>query len=236
MIQHKRTALLAAGQVQGVGFRPFIYRLAVEGGLSGSVGNTSDGVRIEVQGPPEQVDTFAVRLRRELPPLARLTRLEITELPPVDGHAGHSVLVSPDVGICEDCLRDMHTPGNPRFGYAFTNCTNCGPRYTITRSIPYDRATTSMACFPFCPRCEAEYRDPLDRRFHAQPVACPDCGKKINVFGESHLDEVAANLGLPVLARLPIDPKVAQAYDNGQMETVNTDLLTRVVEAIEKAE
>ena len=190
MIQHKRTALLAAGQVQGVGFRPFIYRLAVEGGLSGSVGNTSDGVRIEVQGPPEQVDAFAVRLRRELPPLARLTRLEITELPPVDGetefvivashgHAGHSVLVSPDVGICEDCLRDMHTPGNPRFGYAFTNCTNCGPRYTITRSIPYDRATTSMACFPFCPRCEAEYRDPLDRRFHAQPVACPQCGPRL---------------------------------------------------------
>lgn len=173
-----------------MGFRPFIYRLAVEGGLSGSVGNTSDGVRIEVQGPPEQVDTFAVRLRRELPPLARLTRLEITELPPVDGetefvivashgHAGHSVLVSPDVGICEDCLRDMHTPGNPRFGYAFTNCTNCGPRYTITRSIPYDRATTSMACFPFCPRCEAEYRDPLDRRFHAQPVACPQCGPRL---------------------------------------------------------
>ena len=190
MIQHKRTALLAAGQVQGVGFRPFIYRLAVEGGLSGSVGNTSDGVRIEVQGTPEQVDAFAVRLRRELPPLARLTRLEITELPPVDGetefvivashgHAGHSVLVSPDVGICEDCLRDMHTPGNPRFGYAFTNCTNCGPRYTITRSIPYDRATTSMACFPFCPRCEAEYRDPLDRRFHAQPVACPQCGPRL---------------------------------------------------------
>ena len=190
MIQHKRTALLAAGQVQGVGFRPFIYRLAVEGGLSGSVGNTSDGVRIEVQGPPEQVDAFAVRLRRELPPLARLTRLEITELPPVDGetefvivashgHAGHSVLVSPDVGICEDCLRDMHTPGDPRFGYAFTNCTNCGPRYTITRSIPYDRATTSMACFPFCPRCEAEYRDPLDRRFHAQPVACPQCGPRL---------------------------------------------------------
>ena len=190
MTQHKRTALLAAGQVQGVGFRPFIYRLAVEGGLSGSVGNTSEGVRIEVQGDPAQVDAFAVRLRRELPPLARLTRLEVTELPPVDGetefvivashgHAGHSVLVSPDVGICEDCLRDMRTPGDPRFGYAFTNCTNCGPRYTITRSIPYDRATTSMACFPFCPRCEAEYRDPLDRRFHAQPVACPQCGPRL---------------------------------------------------------
>lgn len=190
MTEHKRTALLAAGQVQGVGFRPFIYRLAVEGGLSGSVGNTSDGVRIEVQGDAARVEAFAVRLRDELPPLARLTKLEITELPLVDGetdfvivashgHAGHSVLVSPDVGICEDCLRDMHTPGDPRFGYAFTNCTNCGPRYTITRSIPYDRATTSMACFPFCARCEAEYRDPLDRRFHAQPVACPQCGPRL---------------------------------------------------------
>lgn len=190
MTQRKRTALLAAGQVQGVGFRPFIYRLAVEGGLSGSVGNTSDGVRIEVQGSPQAVDGFALRLRRELPPLARLTRLDVSEIAPVDdetgfvivashGHAGHSVLVSPDVGICEDCLRDMHTPGDPRFGYAFTNCTNCGPRYTITRSIPYDRATTSMACFPFCPRCEAEYRDPLDRRFHAQPVACPQCGPRL---------------------------------------------------------
>lgn len=180
------------GQVQGVGFRPFVYRLAVEEGLAGQVGNTSEGVCIDIQGPSAAVERFLRRLPAELPPLARLTRLECTELP-VDealcgaafrivqstGRSGHSVLVSPDMSICADCLREMRDPANPRYGYAFTNCTNCGPRYTITRSIPYDRATTSMACFPLCPRCAAEYGDPLDRRFHAQPVACPVCGPRL---------------------------------------------------------
>ena len=180
------------GQVQGVGFRPFVYRLAVEEGLAGQVGNTSEGVCIELQGPVVAVERFLRRLPAELPPLARLTRLERTDLP-VDkalrgaafrivqstGRSGHSVLISPDVGICADCLREMRDPADARYGYAFTNCTNCGPRYTITRSIPYDRATTSMACFPLCPRCAAEYADPLDRRFHAQPVACPVCGPRL---------------------------------------------------------
>ena len=180
------------GQVQGVGFRPFVYRLAVEEGLAGQVGNTSEGVCIELQGPSVAVERFLRRLPAELPPLARLTRLERTELPVDDtlrgaafrivqstGQSGHSVLISPDVGICADCLREMRDPADPRYGYAFTNCTNCGPRYTITRAIPYDRATTSMACFPLCPRCAAEYGDPLDRRFHAQPVACPTCGPRL---------------------------------------------------------
>lgn len=187
-----RCRCLVGGQVQGVGFRPFVYRLAVEEGLSGQVGNTSDGVCLELQGEAAAVERFLRRLPEELPPLARLARLERTDLPPdpalsgtpfqivqSTGRSGHSVLVSPDMGICADCLRDMRDPRNPRFGYAFTNCTNCGPRYTITRSIPYDRATTSMACFPLCPRCAAEYGDPLDRRFHAQPVACPECGPRL---------------------------------------------------------
>ena len=163
-----RCRCLVGGQVQGVGFRPFVYRLAVEEGLSGQVGNTSDGVCLELQGEAAAVERFLRRLPEELPPLARLARLERTDLPPdpalsgtpfqivqSTGRSGHSVLVSPDMGICADCLRDMRDPRNPRFGYAFTNCTNCGPRYTITRSIPYDRATTSMACFPLCPRCAA---------------------------------------------------------------------------------
>lgn len=180
------------GQVQGVGFRPFVYRLAVEEGLAGQVGNTSEGVCIDIQGPSVAVERFLRRLPAELPPLARLTRLECAELPADEGlcgaafrivestgQSGHSVLVSPDVGICADCLREMRDPANPRYGYAFTNCTNCGPRYTITRAIPYDRATTSMACFPLCPRCASEYGDPLDRRFHAQPVACPVCGPRL---------------------------------------------------------
>ncbi|SCM72889.1 carbamoyltransferase HypF [Desulfovibrio sp. 86] len=182
-----RRAFVASGQVQGVGFRPFVYRLAHEGGLTGTVGNTSEGVRMEVQGLEQEVRRFGQRLRAELPPLARLTGLKEEDLPIVrqedafaivqsSGHAGHSVLVSPDVGVCADCLADMADPQNPRYNYPFTNCTNCGPRYTITRSIPYDRAVTSMSCFPLCPRCAAEYANPADRRFHAQPVACPVCG------------------------------------------------------------
>lgn len=180
------------GQVQGVGFRPFVYRLAVEEGLAGQVGNTSEGVCIDIQGPSVAVERFLRRLPAELPPLARLTRLECADLPLDEdlagtafrivqstGRSGHSVLVSPDMGICPDCLREMRDPADPRYGYAFTNCTNCGPRYTITRAIPYDRATTSMACFPLCSRCAAEYGDPLDRRFHAQPVACPVCGPRL---------------------------------------------------------
>ncbi len=178
---------MASGQVQGVGFRPFVYRLAHEGGLTGTVGNTSEGVRMEVQGTEDAVSRFGLRLQAELPPLARLTGLKQEDMPFVpdeaafaivqsSGHAGHSVLVSPDVGVCADCLADMADPENPRYKYPFTNCTNCGPRYTITRSIPYDRAVTSMSCFPLCPRCAAEYGDPSDRRFHAQPVACPVCG------------------------------------------------------------
>ena len=178
---------MASGQVQGVGFRPFVYRLAHEGGLTGTVGNTSEGVRMEVQGAEAEVRRFGQRLQAELPPLARLTGLKEEDLSPVaqedafaivqsSGHAGHSVLVSPDVGVCADCLADMADPQNPRYNYPFTNCTNCGPRYTITRSIPYDRAVTSMSCFPLCPRCSSEYANPADRRFHAQPVACPVCG------------------------------------------------------------
>lgn len=190
MKQTARRAFIAAGQVQGVGFRPFVYRLAREGGLTGTVGNTSDGVRMEVQGPPEEVARFGRRLRAELPPLARLVGLDEEELAPLSGetaftivpshgHAGHSVLVSPDMGSCPDCLADMRDPANRRHGYPFTNCTNCGPRYTITRAIPYDRATTTMSCFPLCPDCAAEYADPGDRRFHAQPIACPVCGPRL---------------------------------------------------------
>lgn len=181
---------MASGQVQGVGFRPFVYRLAAEGGLTGTVGNTSEGVRMELQGAADEVQRFGLRLRAELPPLARLTGVVEHDLPTVDdetdfrivsssGQAAHSVLVSPDMSVCADCLADMHDPANPRHNYAFTNCTNCGPRYTITRSIPYDRAVTSMSCFPLCPQCAAEYANPADRRFHAQPVACPVCGPRL---------------------------------------------------------
>ena len=184
------------GQVQGVGFRPFIYREASQLGLTGSVGNTSEGVRIEVQGEEAALENFASFPER-VPPLARIASLERREAGVVENesefrihesldgeHRGHSVLVSPDVAPCDACLADMADPGNRRFGYAFTNCTNCGPRYTITRSIPYDRPVTSMACFPMCAPCAEEYHDPADRRFHAQPNACPDCGPVLWLDGD----------------------------------------------------
>ena len=184
-----RQRFTITGQVQGVGFRPFVYRIALDHGVTGSVNNSSAGVLIEVQGDAGQVGGFAEDLTCKLPPLARIVTLDSEELEAVDAEEnfiilestksqGHSVLISPDVATCRDCLDDMDDPDNRRYRYPFTNCTNCGPRYTITRSIPYDRPQTSMAKFTLCPECGAEYTDPLDRRFHAQPNACPRCGPR----------------------------------------------------------
>lgn len=185
-----RRRLTVTGAVQGVGFRPFVYRIAREHGLTGGVRNAPEGVVIEVQGPPGAVAAFEADLPGKLPPLASIVSCDRQELAPVPGEAefvilastagqGHSVLISPDTATCADCLADMADPAGRRHDYPFTNCTNCGPRYTITRSVPYDRATTSMACFPLCPDCAREYADPGDRRFHAQPNACPVCGPRL---------------------------------------------------------
>ena len=187
----QRRRLIISGQVQGVGFRPFVYREAMARGISGYVGNTPEGVIIEVQGTAAALDGLEEVLRRNPPPLARIVTLEATAIPPLAGEAtfsirhsdagghGHKVLISPDVATCDDCLRELFDPRDRRYLYPFINCTNCGPRYTLTRSIPYDRASTSMACFPLCPDCAREYADPADRRFHAQPNACPVCGPKL---------------------------------------------------------
>ncbi|MFW5730952.1 MAG: carbamoyltransferase HypF, partial [Desulfonatronovibrionaceae bacterium] len=186
----KRNRLIVNGRVQGVGFRPFIYRLAREFDLAGSVSNTSQGVVIDVQGTAEKLQAFAAAVTQKHPPLAKIIRLESLELEP-DSHLQgfviipsrggkeHQVLISPDASICRDCCREVLDPDDRRFLYPFTNCTNCGPRLTITRSIPYDRPMTSMACFEMCPHCLAEYNDPADRRFHAQPNACPQCGPEV---------------------------------------------------------
>lgn len=193
-----RRRFVVTGQVQGVGFRPFVFRLAEELTLSGTVRNTPEGVVIEVQGQPRQVELFARRLEADQPPLARILRVTLRDLPPVDepggfcickstGGAGHDVLISPDVATCPDCMAELFDKSNRRFLYPFTNCTNCGPRYTITRSVPYDRPNTSMACFPLCPDCQREYDDPRDRRFHAQPNACPVCGPKVWLSDRSGL-------------------------------------------------
>jgi len=172
--------------VQGVGFRPFVFNLALDLGLKGYVLNSSAGVTIEVEGDEESVANFLAALRHRPPPLAQIEELTDSEVPPQGdsgfvirkSHAqeGEFVLVSPDMGTCDDCWRDFGEPANRRYGYPFTNCTNCGPRYTIIQDIPYDRPATTMSRFTMCDDCRREYLDPRDRRFHAQPNACPVCG------------------------------------------------------------
>ena len=185
------------GIVQGVGFRPFVYGLAKRHGLNGWVRNTSAGVDIELEGPSAALAAFVEALEREAPPLAHIDDVEITERP-ANGFTTFEIVdsqpladafqpISPDVAICDDCLRELFDPGDRRYLYPFINCTNCGPRFTIIQDIPYDRPLTTMKPFPMCDACAAEFHDPLDRRFHAQPVACPDCGPHVwleaNLYG-----------------------------------------------------
>ncbi|MDR3177013.1 MAG: carbamoyltransferase HypF [Desulfovibrio sp.] len=192
----RRLRFTVQGQVQGVGFRPFVFRLAKELGLSGFVRNETHGVLIEVQGKSSDLRSFSRRLETDAPPLAGLRALHCEDAPPRPEEAGflilasrdgqrHAVLVSPDTGTCPECLAEILDPDNRRFSYPFTNCTACGPRYSIIRSVPYDRPATSMACFPLCPACRAEYENPRDRRFHAQPNACPECGPKLRLVHAS---------------------------------------------------
>lgn len=182
------------GIVQGVGMRPFVYREAMAHGICGWVLNAGDGVHIEAHASVEALDGFVAALSEHAPAAARVEHVELMDLAPDDWDAAskqgfrivasqdqtaHTTLVSPDIATCDDCLRELFDPADRRFHYPFINCTNCGPRFTIIRSLPYDRAATSMNRFPMCPECAAEYADPLDRRFHAQPDACFDCGPHI---------------------------------------------------------
>jgi len=187
--------------VQGVGFRPFVHRLATSLDLAGSVRNTSAGVIIELAGPPEALAEFRRRLLSDAPPLARITSVEVRDPPPAEltgfeiiesvGGAQPAALVPPDVALCADCAREIRDPADRRFGYPFTNCTNCGPRFTIVAGLPYDRPQTTMGAFAMCPACAAEYRDPADRRFHAEPVACPVCGPQLSLDGVEAADAIA---------------------------------------------
>jgi hydrogenase maturation protein HypF len=190
-----RRQIDVSGIVQGVGFRPYVHRLATGRRLRGTIRNTSAGVTIEIQGPAETVQDFVERLPAEAPPLARITSLAVRDVPCnndrdfliVHSHEGEEVrtLISPDVAICPDCLRELFDPDDRRYRYPFINCTNCGPRFTIIRDIPYDRPSTSMATFPMCPACLAEYENPLDRRFHAQPNACWECGPGVELWDKA---------------------------------------------------
>lgn len=182
------------GIVQGVGMRPFVYREAMAHGICGWVLNAGDGVHIEAHAPADALDAFAAALSEHAPAAARVERVDVADLEPGGWSAAdeqgfrivasqdqtaHTTLVSPDIATCDDCLRELFDPADRRYHYPFINCTNCGPRFTIIRSLPYDRAATSMDRFPMCPECAAEYTNPLDRRFHAQPDACFDCGPHI---------------------------------------------------------
>ncbi|MCD4748192.1 MAG: carbamoyltransferase HypF [Thermoanaerobaculales bacterium] len=185
----RRLRLRCRGAVQGVGFRPTVYRLATAADLKGRVWNDPGGATVEIEGPIELVRAFAEDLPQSLPPLARLDDMEICEID-VTGDEEFKVVVSeggrltgaavpPDSALCQACRSDMENPRDRRFAYYFTTCTDCGPRYSLVLSLPYDRPSTSMACFPLCPECLEEYSDPGDRRFHAEPVCCPACGPRL---------------------------------------------------------
>jgi hydrogenase maturation protein HypF len=189
-----RLRVIIRGAVQGVGFRPFVFRLATEMKLPGWVSNSAQGVFIEVEGEKDTLNQFLFRLQREIPPRAFIQSLEFSflestgftffEIRKSDSAGTKSALVLPDISTCPDCLKDIFDTSNRRYLYPFTNCTNCGPRFSIIEALPYDRLNTSMKKFEMCPDCKAEYKNPLDRRFHAQPNACPVCGPKLELWND----------------------------------------------------
>jgi hydrogenase maturation protein HypF len=204
------------GIVQGVGFRPFVYQLAKRCHLKGSVANTGNGVQIHVEGQPTQLETFVRAISNESPPLSKITHIDVEDAPfahcpsfdIVHSRAAdpglRSTLISPDVAVCNDCLKELFDPGDRRYRYPFINCTNCGPRYTIIEDVPYDRPKTSMGRFIMCRQCQAEYDNPMDRRFHAQPNACRDCGPQVGLLDA---------LGRPVLCADPIEQAISLLTD-----------------------
>jgi hydrogenase maturation protein HypF len=207
-------AVRVEGIVQGVGFRPFAYALATRLGLAGLVGNDVDGVFAEVEGEPAAVAEFLRALERDAPPLARVERVTATPMAPAgkdsfeivasDPGGRRRALIAADTATCADCLRELADPADRRFRYPFINCTNCGPRFTIVRDVPYDRPLTTMAGFPMCELCAAEYHDPANRRFHAQPTCCPACGPRLTLLDQS--GKPSADIALEEDAQPAADP------------------------------
>ncbi|MEW5905774.1 MAG: carbamoyltransferase HypF [Elusimicrobiota bacterium] len=205
-----RKKIIVKGVVQGVGFRPNVYKLALENRISGWVRNDLGGVTIEAQGPAPAVEAFISGIRHKSPPQSRIDSLAVSALKPgpsgpftikESASAGSSSAIIPaDLGLCGDCRREMLDPRDRRHLYPFTNCTNCGPRFTIVKTLPYDRPKTTMAGFKMCPACSKEYRDPLDRRFHAQPNACPACGPRVYCFSGGKKIEGARAMSLAAAA------------------------------------
>lgn len=220
----RRVRVRVDGTVQGVGYRPFVYRLAAELGLAGWVLNDERGVLVEAQGPDAEVAALVARLRDEAPPLAEVRGVQAQDVALLD-EAGFRIVasarggaasapVTPDSATCEDCLAELRDPDDRRYRYPFLNCTNCGPRFTIVQAIPYDRPTTTMASFVMCAACRAEYEDPLDRRFHAQPNACPACGPRARLLDRDGvpLDDADADADAVAAA--------AQALRDGEIVAV----------------
>jgi len=193
-MNRERLRIVVRGVVQGVGFRPFVFRLATDLELEGWVQNSAAGVFVEVEGSRVSLDSFLARLTKEKPPRAVIRNFESAFLDPVpyrgfeirasEEKGAKTVLILPDMASCDDCAREIFDPANRRFRYPFTNCTNCGPRFSIIEALPYDRANTSMTKFPMCAACAAEYADPSDRRFHAEPIACSNCGPQLQLWDE----------------------------------------------------
>ena len=189
---NERRHITVEGIVQGVGFRPFVYGLAMKNGLAGFVFNDTAGVTIELEGEPLALENFLTHLREQPPPLARIENVDCRIVPPKgesafnivgsQGEEERSVLIAPDNPTCDDCLEELFDPADRRYRYPFINCTNCGPRFTIIKGVPYDRGHTTMAGFGMCDDCEAEFHDPANRRFHAQPNACPQCGPRVRLL------------------------------------------------------
>lgn len=200
------------GIVQGVGFRPFIYRIATERALTGTVLNDSQGVLIDIEGPEAVVAAFISRIKDELPPLAIISRMQTTDCAAigqtdftiVESQASSSRIaqIAPDSHVCPDCLLELFNPADRRYRYPFINCTNCGPRYSIVTDIPYDRPLTTMVDFPMCSACQSEYVDPVSRRFHAQPNACAKCGPQLSFADEKGRPEVVADPLVETINRL----------------------------------
>ena len=230
------------GIIQGVGFRPFVYNLATRLELTGWVRNTSAGVEIEAEGATQKIEEFLRLLRTEPPPLAQIEQIEFEFRPPngfkqfeirQSASIGAAFIpISPDIAICDDCLRELFDPTDRRYLYPFINCTNCGPRFTIIQDIPYDRPKTTMAKFPMCLECRSEYEDPANRRFHAQPIACPDCGPKI--WLETRTDKVNGLEGLHQAIRMLREGQIVAIKGLGgyhlACDATNTEAVERLRE------
>jgi len=231
------------GIVQGVGFRPFVYRMAKKYLINGWVLNAADGVYIHAEGESKLVDEFIMELSDNAPAASKVEEIDIKEVPleafdsfeirfSDDEAVAETTLVSPELATCADCVAELFNPNDRRYRYPFINCTNCGPRFTIIDHLPYDRAATSMAVFPMCERCSAEYADPLDRRFHAQPDACFECGPRVS-FTWRQADETSlASLGEPVFSEDNIEVHGGFSVVWGKTREESDAIFTAAVEML----